>query len=141
MRPPPIALVVVLGLAGCRATPPGALQGDAPRASAAPSDADSELEARTREVILAHRPELRACYDRELAKTPDLAGRVVLVVDVAQNGRAAHVFEARREGLDDEVVRCLAHVLRTIPFHDGAARTIRIQVPFAFSQLDPAPAP
>jgi hypothetical protein len=100
------------------------------------SDPEVELEKTTRLVIVANQPKLRACYEDALAKTPDLEGRVVLVIDVGQNGRASHVLEGHREGLTDDVVRCLARVLKTIAFHDGAARTIRVQVPFAFSKRD-----
>jgi hypothetical protein len=120
---------------GCGAPPPApASQPGSPTTEPARRDPETELEERTRDVIVANRPRLRACYEDALAKSPDLEGRVLLVVDVGQNGKAAHVLEAHREGLDDAVVRCLAHVLRTIAFHDGAASTIRIQVPLAFSK-------
>jgi hypothetical protein len=82
---------------------------------------------------MQHRVQLRDCYEASLAKSPDLAGRVVLVLEVGQSGKAARVLEAHREGLPDEVVRCLSRVLKTLSFHDGAARTIRIQVPLSFS--------
>lgn len=107
-----------------------------PSSSASRIDAEAELEQTTRNVLIANRPRLRACYEDALAKTPDLEGKIVLVIDVGQNGRAAHVLEGRREGLPDEVVRCLARVVKTIAFHDGAARTIRIQVPLSFSKRD-----
>jgi hypothetical protein len=106
--------------------------GTEPSASAAP-DPEVELERRTRDVIVANRPRLRACYETALAQDPTLEGKVVLVVEVGQSGKAEHVLEGHREGLSDGVIHCLARVLRTIPFHDGAARTIRIQVPLAFS--------
>jgi hypothetical protein len=127
-----IMLAAVLATCASRTAP---LPPEPPRAEAPIKDADAELEEQTRAVIVAHRPRLRACYEKMLLENPDQEGRVVLVIDVGQNGKAARVLEARREGLDDEVVRCLARVLKTIPFHDGAARTIRIQVPFAFSRL------
>lgn len=101
-----------------------------------PVDAEAELEQQTRSVIVENRPRLRACYEEALARAPDLEGRVVLVVDVGQDGKVAHVLEARREGLGDDVVRCLARVLKMIPFHDGAARAVRIQVPFVFSRRE-----
>lgn len=126
-------LAAVLAACASRTAP---LPPEPPRAEGPIEDADTELEEQTRAVIVAHRPRLRSCYEDALVKKPDQEGRVVLVIDVGQNGKAARVLEARREGLDDEVVRCLARVLKTIPFHDGAARTIRIQVPFAFSRQE-----
>jgi outer membrane biosynthesis protein TonB len=125
-------LAAVLAACASRTGPPS--PEPPPRAEAPVKDAETELEEQTRAVIVAHRPRLRACYEESLVKKPDQEGRVVLVIDVGQTGKAERVLEARREGLDDEVVHCLARVLKTIPFHDGAARTIRIQVPFAFSR-------
>lgn len=101
-----------------------------------PPDAQDELERQTREVVVANLPRLRACYEDALAVSPDMTGRVILVVDVAQNGKAAHVLEGRREGLSDGVILCLARTLKTLSFHDGAARTIRIQIPFNFAKRE-----
>jgi hypothetical protein len=96
-------------------------------------DAEDELSERIRKVVLAERSRLRACYEEGLARTPALQGRVVLVLDVGQNGMAAHVFEAHREGLGEEEVKCFARVLESARFHDGAARAVKIQVPLAFA--------
>ena len=90
-------------------------------------------------MIVTHRPRLRACYEDALARTPEMEGRVVLVLEIGQNGRASRVLQGRSEGLSDDVVRCLARVLKTIPFHDGAARTVRIRLPLAFSRQEPPP--
>lgn len=116
--------------------PPSATSSSSSSSPASRIDAEAELEQTTRNVLIANRPRLRACYEDALAKTPDLEGKVVLVIDVGQNGRAAHVLEGRREGLTDDVVRCLARVVKTIAFHDGAARTVRVQVPLSFSKRD-----
>jgi len=97
-------------------------------------DAQDELEQQTRNVVLNNLSRLRACYDEALTKNADLAGRVTLVIDVGQNGKASHVLEGRREGLNDEVIHCLARIIKTLPFHDGAARTVRIQIPFSFTK-------
>jgi outer membrane biosynthesis protein TonB len=125
------ALLVLAAACSAPATAPP------PSAPAELPDAEAELERLTRAAIVAHRSRLRACYEDTLARSPEMEGRVVLVLDVGQNGKAARVLEGHREGLGDDVVRCLARVLKTIPFHDGAARTIRIQVPFAFTRRDP----
>ena len=102
-------------------------------------DAEDELEARIRQVVVARRGELRACYEAALQRDPALTGKVVLVVEVDQSGRAAHVFEARREGgFADPEIQCFAGVLRAARYHDGASRPVRIQVPLAFA---PVPSP
>jgi hypothetical protein len=130
--------VLLALLVACSAPPTPPPPVPVPPPSAPRTDPDAELEARTRDVVVNHRASLRACYEDALAKSPGLQGRVVLVVEVGQNGRAERVLEGRRDGLNDEVVKCLARELRSIAFHDGAARAIRIQVPLAFAN---APAP
>jgi len=106
--------------------------GAAPSASLA--EAEAELARKIREVVVAERSRLRACYEEGLARNPALAGRVVLVLEVGQAGTATRVFEARRDGLGEEEVRCFARVLRAAHFHDGAASAVRIEVPLAFAK-------
>src|SRR5690606_27575029 len=108
--PRSLLFALAAALASCASRAPPAP--DPPRLEPPISDAESELEEQTRAVIVAHRPRLRACYEDALVGTPDLEGRVVLVIDVGQDGKAARVLEARREGLGDDVVRCLARVLK-----------------------------
>lgn len=134
-----VALAIV---AACASAPPAAVEAApdalAPREGSDLKKAERELEERIREVVVKERPNLRACYERGLEKNPALAGRVVLVLEVAQNGMASHVFEARRSGLGDDEVRCFARVLKAAHFHDGAGRAVRIEVPLAFSSKDPS---
>jgi hypothetical protein len=134
------ALGLALALAACApsaAPAPAPAPTTSPSASAAPRDAERELEERIRGVVVTLRPRLRACYEDALAKTPTLAGRVVLVLEVAQDGAAAHVFEAKREGtLGDDEVKCLVRVLKSARFHDGAAAAMRIQIPLAFTAAE-----
>jgi hypothetical protein len=129
------AIAASLILAACSPAPPPTPA--APPAPIATPDAgrdpDADLEDRIRAVIVKERPQLRACYEATLAKDPTHAGRVVLVVEVDRDGIARHVFEGRREGLLDEEVRCFVRVLKSIKFHDGAARAMKVQLPLSFT--------
>jgi hypothetical protein len=108
-------------------------QGPGPQPTKSLAEAEAELSDRIRGVVLAQRGKLRACYEEGLARSPALAGRVVLVLEVGQDGMATHVFEARREGLGEPEVACFARVLKATRFHDGAGSAARIQIPLAFS--------
>ncbi|MDB4934104.1 MAG: hypothetical protein JWP87_1076 [Labilithrix sp.] len=119
-------------LFACEARPP-ASSVSAPAAQTSPADAEAELAERIRKVVVAERTRLRACYEQALAKAPSLAGRVTLVLEVGQNGMASHVFEAHREGLGEDEVKCFARVLKSVRFHDGAASAVKIQVPLSFA--------
>lgn len=130
MRRIAIAAVFVSACASGTPAPSDPLTGPARQPSL--EEADAELEKRIRESIVAERPKLRACYEQGLARDIHLSGRVVLVIEVGQDGTAAHVFEARRQGLGEDEVRCFAGVLKKARFHDGAGRAMRIQVPLVF---------
>ncbi len=119
-------------IAGCGGSAAPAAPLEAPPPQKTLQEAEAELEKRIRETVVAERPKLRACYEQGLARDIHLAGRVILVIEVGQDGTAAHVFEARRQGLGDEEVKCFAGVLKKARFHDGAGRAMRVQVPIAF---------
>ena len=126
-------LTLALVLAACSSPPPVAAPPPPIATTHDAGDADADLESRIHAVIVRERPRLRACYEDALANDPTHAGRVVLVIDVEQDGMARHVFEGRREGLSEDEVRCMVRVLKSIKFHDGAARAMRVQVPLSFS--------
>lgn len=134
-------VLVAWACTACASSPPPP-PAEAPRDTLANPEgsdikkAEREIEERIRAVVVKERPNLRACYERGLEKDPRLEGRVLLVLDVGQNGMASKVFEARRAGLGDEEIRCFARVLKAAHFHDGAARSVRIEVPLAFSMKD-----
>lgn len=125
-----VMLALVLVGCGGAATPAAPLE--APPAPKSIQESEAELEKRIRETVVAERPKLRACYEQGLARDINLAGRVVLVIEVGQDGTAVHVFEARRQGLGEEEVKCFAGVLKKARFHDGAGRAMRVQVPLVF---------
>ncbi|HEY8074938.1 MAG TPA: AgmX/PglI C-terminal domain-containing protein [Labilithrix sp.] len=132
------AWIVALCAACGGASAPAAPLAPTPPPSSAPArsndDAEAELEERVRQVVVATRRELRACYERGLARDATLAGRLTLMVEIDQSGRAAHVLEGRRDGgFTDDDVKCFARVLRETRFHDGAANPMRIQIPLSFS--------
>jgi hypothetical protein len=129
------------GAATAPSTAPAPAPAPASPAEPAPRrDADAELEERVRQVVVATRAAMRACYEDGLRRDATLAGRITLVVEIDQSGRASHVLEGRREGgFTDDDVRCFARVLRATRFHDGAGHPMRVQVPLAFQPDAPAP--
>ena len=136
------ALVLVLLLA-CSAPKNEGATPTAPIADAggetAASSADEDLATRIRLVVTGESRNLRACYEKGLERDPNLAGHVVLVLDVSEKGRATKVLEGKREGLGDDEIKCFARVLKAARFHDGAARSMRVQVPLTFSPRAESP--
>lgn len=134
-------LVAALALAGCTsastpATPATPDSAAVPPPTKSITEVETELAERVRAVVVAERPRLRKCYEEALADSPGLAGRVVLVLEVAQSGMATRVLLARREGLGEREVQCFARVLKTTKFHDGAGSAVSIRVPLAFTPTE-----
>ncbi len=97
-------------------------------------DGQGDLERTIYKAIDARGPDLWACYRKGLRESSPPKSHVVIVLEIAQDGRATRVFEGHREGLGDTEVRCISHVLKAKPFHDGAASNMRLQVPLTFTR-------
>ena len=128
---------VALGIAGCG---PSVAPVAEPRPAAPDTipvsshDAQADLEKLVHESIDARRNELWACYRKGLRDSSPIEGHVTIVLEIAQDGRATRVLEGRRTGIDDDAVKCMSRVFKARPFHDGAASTMRLQIPFTFTK-------
>ena len=72
-----------------------------------------------------------SCYERALAGAPALRGRVVLLVDVAEDG-AVSAVEPGESGLDSPaVIRCASAVLRRASFV-APHEAVHIRLPLVF---------
>ncbi|MBO6933717.1 MAG: DUF2330 domain-containing protein [Deltaproteobacteria bacterium] len=96
-----------------------------------------------RRVIRRHINEVRFCYEQGLTREPDLAGRVVLQLEVTSEGRVRASSITESEIDDDQVKQCLAQAGRrwSFPQVDGGG-TVTITHPFVFSKVTaPPPSP
>ena len=91
-----------------------------------------------RRVVSENLGRLRYCYERELAKTPGLHGRFVVVLTIAENGRAVH------QAIDDDtlgnaqVSQCVLRAFSGFKFPRPAGGTsVTVRYPLVF---DNAPA-
>ena len=86
-----------------------------------------------RRVIRDHLREIRTCYERELQRSPDLVGKLVLEWDIEEGG---HVKSVRvvSNGLLPSVGTCVASHLKGWKFPDPPKEQIgRVVYPFVFS--------
>lgn len=84
-----------------------------------------------RRVVQAHAAEVRACYERALAKNPELRGRSVVKFTIDGTGK---VSTATATGFDRGVDDCLARRVKTWEFprpNGGAA--VAVTYPFTFA--------
>ena len=88
-------------------------------------------------VIRQHRREIRDCYQRELQRNPELAGRVVVnfLIDPAGNVAAARIQES--DIGDDNVEECLVRRIRRWRFpQPSTPGNVRVNYPFVFTSGD-----
>ncbi|MGE4131072.1 MAG: AgmX/PglI C-terminal domain-containing protein [Bdellovibrionales bacterium] len=87
-----------------------------------------------RRVIREHLREIRTCYERELQRTPDLYGKVVIQWDIEEGGRVSSAGVKRNELGNDTVGDCIVSRLRTWKFPDPPKDQVgRVSFPFVFS--------
>ncbi|HMN67422.1 MAG TPA: AgmX/PglI C-terminal domain-containing protein [Bdellovibrionales bacterium] len=87
-----------------------------------------------RRVIREHIREIRNCYERELQRSPDLYGKVVLEWDIEEEGRVSRVVTKSNALGNDNVANCIMSRLKTWKFPDPPKDQIgRVSYPFVFS--------
>jgi TonB family protein len=64
------------------------------------------------EVLLAHVPAVRYCYERELKRTPDLAGKVTVRITVGPDGAVTNAEIVNSTLNNERVERCILSRIR-----------------------------
>lgn len=89
-------------------------------------------------MIQARHVEIQACYQRELAATPTLVGRIVVAMTIEESGavEGVHVSDSSMTG-GDRVGACVVRVIDDYAFHPGATGgSVTYRFPLVF---EPAP--
>jgi|GEM_PF-3632057 len=85
-----------------------------------------------RRVIRQHRNEVRFCYERQLSRSPELSGRLLMHFTIAPSGQVLEAKVDQTSLTDSAVGQCVSEAIRrwTFPKLDQMAI---IQYPFVFS--------
>lgn len=87
-----------------------------------------------RRVIRERRREVQACYEAELQRTPDLAGRVVFNFVITPDGSVASATVRESSLNNDAVESCIANRMRRWRFPEPrGGGLVRVDYPFQFS--------
>jgi TonB family protein len=86
-----------------------------------------------RRLVRRHMRELRICYERALATTPDLEGRVALLLTISATGSVSEVEVASSTLADEGVGTCLAAAARGWAFPAPEGGVARARLPITFS--------
>jgi hypothetical protein len=115
-----------------------------PEATAGHSDADARASVchgrATPELVLNLTDKgenSRACYERELRLAPKLAGRVVLAIHIADDGRVFAVDVKKDEPKNSNLRSCLVDHFTTAWFPPPAGGCIVATVPLRFDPKAP----
>lgn len=73
-------------------------------------------------AVEQHRPAARACYDAGHARTPTLAGRIIIKFEIDPTGAVVDASQSTQDDqiTDAEVVACITDVILRIPFAPSA---------------------
>ncbi len=84
-------------------------------------------------VIRAHHPEVRNCYDREIARNPGLAGKVTLKWTIVEGGRVENVSTKENTTGSRSLSDCIAANLKGWKFPTPAqGSSADVEWPFVF---------
>ncbi len=87
-----------------------------------------------RRVIREHIREIRNCYERELQRSPDLYGKLVLEWDIEEGGRVSRCVVKSNALGNESVANCIATRLKQWKFPDPPKDMVgRVAYPFVFS--------
>ncbi|MBL7688127.1 MAG: AgmX/PglI C-terminal domain-containing protein [Bdellovibrionaceae bacterium] len=87
-----------------------------------------------RRVIKSNERAIRACYERELNRTPDLIGKLVVEFDIGEKGIVLRTAVQRNELGNKEVADCLMGRLKTWRFPEPPTnQVVTVAYPFVFS--------
>jgi TonB family protein len=93
---------------------------------------------KVREVVTAHRDELRSCYERAVVETPGLEGSCTLRIVIAGDGSVGTTSLQNSTVRSVSLGRCLLQLVRTWRFPaptDG--KTAAVDYPLAFRKEAP----
>jgi hypothetical protein len=87
-------------------------------------------------MVRSHLPQLRACYERELAADPAMTGTVTVTFLAGPDGRVAKT-SVLGGGVSTAVSACAVQVMQTLQFPTG--QSISVSYPFQFATGGDAP--
>jgi len=103
-----------------------------PSDSVQPDDPPDGFKAQVRAVLARSRPQIRYCYERELVKRPDLAGKVVMEITVAADGQVSRAVISSSTLSNPAVESCIqGRAMRMVFPPDEGEKVLRL--PFDFS--------
>lgn len=113
--------------------PRGAILRQGPISLGGPGRLPSEVIAR---IVRQNWGRFRLCYEKGLAKTPTLAGKVTIVFSIDHNGNVASVADNGSDLADKDVVACVQRPFSTMSFPQPEGSQVDVTYSLNFSPPD-----
>ena len=119
-------------------SPPAQVSNAVPSAATPPAPLDAGGPVADAEQVIARlRPAFKSCYNRGLTEDPSMAGRIVVVVQVAPSGDVVNVTKDSGSGLSADVESCIMKKTAHATFSAGPGGTLKVPVTFVMSPPRP----
>lgn len=100
-----------------------------------PTDPASAFEAAGRRVVRRYATQIRLCYERELAKRPDLAGEVEVQVSIGPDGRVINARVGRSTLANSQVEQCVVSQFLRMEFPPPPSGNVEVlRLPYVFGE-------
>ncbi|HIA03284.1 MAG TPA: AgmX/PglI C-terminal domain-containing protein [Myxococcales bacterium] len=89
------------------------------------------------QVVRAHKKKVTRCYRKGVAQNPKLGGRVVVRIEIGQDGRAKYVGIKEDTMGNKEVAECIVRVLKPLAYPYPGREKCTVFYPFNFTASVP----
>lgn len=104
----------------------------APMPLPAPSPSGTYTQAILKKVREAS-PRVRACYQKELAKDPELSIRIMTTLDIEADGSVSRVSLSKVDPERSELNTCITNILKTLKFPPPESGKTTVNTPFVLT--------
>ncbi len=101
--------------------------------SAYAEEAANNNKDQIKDVVAQHATETRACYEKELAQKPNLAGRLNLHFTIDAEGKVSEAKISETTLNDANVEACIVDLVKTWQFPKSKEGQTVVDYPFNFS--------
>jgi hypothetical protein len=83
-------------------------------------------------AIREHSGDYRACYEKGLAKKPELEGKVIFRIDIQAEGAFSNVRKQESSLPDEAIVSCVQKALAKVRVDQRERKGVTLELPLVF---------
>ena len=114
--------------------PPPIATVPAPTQDAAPIDVDGGALTPHADSMAKVRTQYKRCFEQGIRRDPNMAGRLVVSIDVGADGKAIRASIAKNTGVSADVADCVAAASGALEFAPPAGGSATVEMPVNFAK-------